>query len=435
MTEIDYCSNKMLQINCGFTKRWAELREHEKQSRLIVSPKRFIVLPCGRRSGKTEIGKRKLVQHLAFDFFINKLPWDDCRYFAAAPTRDQAKRIYWNDLKAMVPDAWVKRKYDGDLCIVTKWGSELWVLGLDKPARIEGTPWNGGVLDEYANMKQEAWKENVRPALSDRRGWCWLIGVPEGRNHYFLLWQKAISGLDPEWGGFTWKSSEILAAEEIEAAKRDLDERTYLQEYEGDFVEQAGIAYYAFNRLVNVRPVSAPKLNRKERTVINVGMDFNVAKMCACFADLNLQVFGELALRNSNTPEMAKAINEKFPSGDYRVVVWPDATGKNRDSTSSKTDHQILRDIGFEVMTRNSNPLVKDRVNTTNSVFKNAAGEIWTYVDPSCRELIEDCELVVWKNGDLDGSDKERTHMSDAFGYMTYGVKPMLGGGSRGIQY
>lgn len=432
---VDYSRNAFLHLNLGITDRWTELKAHYKQQKLITSPKRFIVLPCGRRSGKTEIGKRKLVQHLNFDYFEDRLPWKDCRYFAAAPTRDQAKRIYWNDLKAMVPDCWVKRKYDGDLCIVTKWNYELWVLGLDKPARIEGSPWNGGILDEYANMKPEGWGENVRPALSDRMGWCWLIGVPEGRNHYFKLWQKAIHSNDPEWAGFTWKSSDILPASEIEAAKRDLDERTYKQEYEADFVEQAGLVYYAFSRERNVRPVMAPVPKKKERVVVNVGMDFNVAKMCSNFANNKLQVFGELVIRNSNTPEMGKAIREKFNDEDYKVVVWPDATGKNRDSTSSTTDHQILRDFGFEVMSRSSNPLVKDRVNNSNSLFKNAAGEVWTYIDPSCTELIEDLELVTWKNGDLDDSDEERTHASDAFGYMGFGMKPMLGGGARGVKY
>ena len=61
------------------------------------------------------------------------------------------------------------------------------MVGLDKPERIEGQPWDGGVLDEYANMKAHAWGANVRPALSDRLGWCDLIGVPEGRNHYYDL--------------------------------------------------------------------------------------------------------------------------------------------------------------------------------------------------------------------------------------------------------
>jgi hypothetical protein len=396
------------------------------------SDKRFIVLPCGRRSGKTEIAKRKVVS----EAMRTSDTWADPRFFAGAPTLNQAKRIFWKDLKALVPRSMVRRKYDGDLCIALKNGAEIWVLGLDKPERIEGVPWNGGVLDEYANLKKHAWGENIRPALSDRNGWCWLIGVPEGRNHYYQLYQRAIAGHDIEWGAFTWKSSEILPAHEIEAAKRDLDDRTFRQEYEADFVDNAGVVYYAFDRKVHVMPVMPPMPLRNERAIVNVGMDFNVGKMCSVLANSKLQVFGEVVIRNSNTIEMGHAIRERFKEDEYRVTVWPDSTGKNRDSTSATTDHQILRDFGFEVISRNTNPLVKDRVNTVNSVFKNAAGEVWTHVDPSCRELIDDLELVVWgKSGDLDSSDVERTHISDGFGYMVCGMRPIVGRGPRGTKY
>ena len=66
--------------------------------------------------------------------------------------------------------------------IPLKNGAQIWVVGLDRPERIEGTPWDGGVLDEYGNMRANAWPEHIRPALSDRGGWCDFTGVPEGRN-------------------------------------------------------------------------------------------------------------------------------------------------------------------------------------------------------------------------------------------------------------
>ncbi|MFQ5736607.1 MAG: terminase large subunit domain-containing protein, partial [Thermodesulfobacteriota bacterium] len=204
--------------------------------------KRFAVVPAGRRSGKTELAKRRLVMGLAA-----KKPWADPRYFAAAPTRGQAKRIFWKDLKAMVPDGWKARVYETDLCIVTRFKSELWVVGLDKPQRIEGTPWDGGVLDEYANMRAGAWGENIRPALSDRAGWCWFIGVPEGLNHYKDLVDYALTGEDQDWGVYSWSSSDILPAPELEAAKRVLDPRTFRQEYEGSFEGACGRAYYAYD--------------------------------------------------------------------------------------------------------------------------------------------------------------------------------------------
>ena len=184
----------------------------------MASAARFRVVPAGRRSGKTESAKRKLVIES-----LGAKGWADPRFFAAAPTRDQAKAIYWSDLKAMIPPALKVETRESDLVIRMVNGAEIWVIGMDKPERIEGRPWNGGILDEFANMKAGAWGENVRPALSDRKGWCWLIGVPEGRNHYYDLWHYARGATDPEWDGFTWKSADILDPGEVEAARRQLD--------------------------------------------------------------------------------------------------------------------------------------------------------------------------------------------------------------------
>ncbi|MBI5643378.1 MAG: hypothetical protein HY954_07885, partial [Deltaproteobacteria bacterium] len=247
--------------------RWHELRYHREQERLLTEKKRFAIVPAGRRSGKTELAKRKLVMSLP-----GRKPWSDPRYFAAAPTRDQAKRIFWKDLKSLTPLNWIKRVYETDLCLVTRFESEIWVVGLDKPQRIEGTPWDGGVLDEYANMRASAWPENIRPALSDRMGWCWFIGVPEGLNHYKELVDYARGGEDPEWGIYSWRSSDILPATELEAARRILDERTFRQEYEGSFEGATGMAYYSYDS----KRHEDPGITLNPNLPIAVCCDFNV---------------------------------------------------------------------------------------------------------------------------------------------------------------
>ena len=177
------------------------MRFHPVQQAWWNAKTRFNVVPAGRRSGKTEIAKRKLINAL-----YTPANEPDPRYFAAAPTRDQAKAIFWNDLKLMVPrHLLAEAPRETELCIKIINGAELYVVGMDKPERIEGRPWNGGVLDEFGNMKPGAWGENVRPVLSDRSGWCDLIGVPEGRNHYYDVAKYAqfgdpLIGTDPEWG-------------------------------------------------------------------------------------------------------------------------------------------------------------------------------------------------------------------------------------------
>lgn len=381
-------------------------------------------MPAGRRSGKTEIAKRRLITCIPA-----RKKWNDPRYFAAAPTRDQAKRIFWNDLKSLVPKNWLRRVYEADLCITTRFGSELWVVGLDKPERIEGTPWDGGVLDEYANMRPGAWSENVRPALSDRKGWCWFVGVPEGFNHYKDLADYARSGLDPEWGIYTWPSAEILPNEEVEAARRQLDPRTFRQEYEASFEGSSGRVYYAYES--QRHQDAAIELN--PNMPIIVACDFNVDPCVWVLAQTDfktVRVFDEVVLKGTNTAQMAREVLRRYAGHKAGFAIYGDAAGSAR-STAGESDYAILLEMGFkDQRLKRANPAVKDRVNAVNAMLSNSKGEARLFHHPRCVFLKKDFETVVWASGgaDIDKSRHDRTHASDALGYfLSYEFSLTLG--------
>lgn len=370
-------------------------------------------MPAGRRSGKTELAKRRLVAALP-----QKKDWSDPRYFAAAPTREQAKRVYWNDLKSLVPKKWIRKVYETDLCMATTFGSELWVLGMDRPERIEGTPWDGGVLDEYANMRPDAWSANVRPALADRIGWCWFIGVPEGLNHYKDLADYAASGKDPDWGIYRWNSAEILPASEIESAKRVLDPRTFRQEFEASFEGSNGRAYYAYD----ARKHEDNSIALNEKLKLLVCCDFNVG---LCVWEIvqtdydRVWVIDEVALRDTNTAEMGNAVLTKYGSHRQGIAVYGDAAGMNR-STAGKSDYAILHELGFkDQRVARSNPSVRDRVNSVNAMLENVDGRRRLFHHPRCVHLRKDLETVEWIEGGagIDKSNADRTHATDALGY------------------
>lgn len=155
--------------------RWYELIPHPVQLKLLSAVEngiRFPIVPAGRRSGKTERAKR----------FISRqaLWYPNERYFAAAPTYAQAKKIWWNDLKALTFSAvHIKRPSESDLIIFMPNGTEIHVIGLDQPQRIEGVEWTGGVIDEIADVKSESLEANIMPALNTvnptrpyYRAWC-----------------------------------------------------------------------------------------------------------------------------------------------------------------------------------------------------------------------------------------------------------------------
>src|SRR5690606_3752200 len=124
-----------------------------------------------------------------------------------APTRDQVKRIYWADMKQLcLQSLQSKAPSESDLIIFLDNGSEVRLIGLDAPHRIDGAYWSGGVVDEIADVKPDAWPLNISPALDTMnparpgyKPWCWLIGVPDGLNHYYEMAEYAKTSGDPDW--------------------------------------------------------------------------------------------------------------------------------------------------------------------------------------------------------------------------------------------
>lgn len=298
------------------------------------------------------------------------------------------------------------------------YGSELWVVGLDKPQRIEGTPWDGGVLDEYANTRPSAWTENIRPALSDRLGWCWFIGVPEGLNHYKDLVDYARSGADPEWGVYTWPSADILPAKELQAARRVLDPRTYRQEYEASFEGTIGRTYYAYDS----KRHEDPSIIINTKLPLMVCCDFNVDPCVWELAQNDggaVKVVDEIALRNTNTVEMGKSLLSRYAGHRAGFIVYGDAAGVQR-STAGKSDYALLSELGLkDQRIKKANPFVKDRVNALNAMLSNTNREARLFHHPRCVFLKKDFETVEWtRDGTgIDKSGRDRTHATDALGY------------------
>ncbi len=452
-------------------KRWTQLRAHPEQTRLVTSPARFKVVPAGRRSGKTERAKRQLVKSAI------RATGESPAFFAAAPTRDQAKRIYWKDLKALVPPKLIDSKpSETELIIPLVTGGIIQVLGMDRPERIEGSPWDGGILDEYANMKEESWPAHVRPALADRNGWCWLIGVPEGRNHYYERYRRARGELNivngGEWDAFTWLSRDILSEKEILAAQQDLDPLTFQQEYEASFVNFVGQAYYPFDETIhcanlrqhynpaapisfcldfNVDPGVAVitqemRLPRKVmpatpvvvdgRELFRGGPTVDDRDGTACIGEVHIPV-------NSNTPAVCRKLIDDWGEHQGPIYIYGDATGGARGTAQTEgSDWDLVKthlykhfgpeQIHFRVP--KSNPTERARINAVNTRLMNGQGEIHMMVDGAqCPNLVKDFEgvrLLVGGSGELDKKhDPALTHLTDAVGYQVvkrFPVRPAV---------
>lgn len=410
------------------TPRLARLRPHPEQRRLMTSNARFKMVPAGRRSGKSEWAKRRLIKALfdshpwSMDYVkpeFNGNTWDDQHFFAAAPTRDQAKRIWWNDLKRMIHRDYVANISETELRITTKWKADLTVVGLDKPERIEGTPWDGGVIDELANVRPDAWSAHIRPALSDRNGWCWMIGVPDmdspGQVEYKRMVDYAKSGVDPEWDCFSWPSSDIVDPKEIESARRTMDEQMFAQEFGGQFVLASGLAFPTFDLKLHVNDTEAVY---DHLLPICLAWDFNVNPFCfgviqhrRGLQPIRPRVIREFRLTDSDTNVACNAFLDWYESLQYKppsLSVYGDASGGARDSTSGTTDwiiiQKALKNLQPRFVIPSANPPIKDTVNATRARLKNAMGEIGIAINSQARQLVSDFQSALWP------SDLEECH-------------------------
>ena len=365
-----------------------------------------------------------------------KKPWPDPRYFFAAPTRDQAKRIAWADLKALVPVEWLEGSpRESDLCIHTVYGSELWVLGMDKPQRMEGPPWDGGVVDEACDQKPGMFDATVIPALADREGWAWLTGVPKRRGpsarEVKERFDKAARGELPDWAAFTWPSSTVLSDAVLAQARASMDGLTYLEQFDATWQRAGGQTYYAFDPAYNVRPC----LYDATRALL-VGSDFNVNPMAWVVAqqhgDLTLEVIDEIWLENANTPMALEELWRRWGHHRAGFEFYGDATSRARKTSAATSDYVLIlnhpkfKAAGRTVHYPGGNPRVADRYATVNAALCTADGRRRLFIDDRCVRLANDLTYVYEEEGAEEATKVgDLTHISDALGYLVMYKLPL----------
>lgn len=204
-----------------------EPRPH--QAALHETLKRFSVLVCHRRFGKTVLAVNELIAESL------NCALSEPRHAYLAPLRKQAKRVAWDYLKRFTVHLPERAVHESELRIDLWGGRRIFVDGADNPDALRGLYLDGVVLDEFGQMQPALWREVVRPALSDRAGAALFIGTPKGRNAFHDLYQDAAAKMaagDRDWFAALRRASEtgVIPPAELEAARRDMDADEYAQE-------------------------------------------------------------------------------------------------------------------------------------------------------------------------------------------------------------
>lgn len=152
-----------------------------------------------------------------------------------APYRSQAKSVAWDYLKYFSRPI-AKSTNEADLIIELLNGAKIRLFGADNADAMRGLGFDGLYLDEYGDFKPSVWGNVVRPALSDKQGWCVFGGTPKGKNQFWDIYETS-KRLPNEWFTLSLPASKsnLLPESELQAAQAQLAEDQYLQEYECSF--------------------------------------------------------------------------------------------------------------------------------------------------------------------------------------------------------
>ena len=386
--------------------RWA-------QGEVFRNTSRFRVLVAGRRFGKSYLACIELLNAAI------KRPGET--YFYCAPTYRMAKDIAWKEIKKLVPKEWIKSKNETDLKIELINESTIELKGTENAMALRGRSLAGVVLDEAAFMDSEVWFQVIRPALADKQGWALFISTPDGTASWFYdLWCYVPDDQTKDWTRWSYTTIDggNVPAEEVEAARAQLDVRTFKQEFEASFENLTGLVAVSFsddNISVKAKDISiAPLL---------LGVDFNVDPMsgiCAVKDGENLYVFDEIMLTGGATTwDFAEEVTRRY-GVDRRVIACPDPTGGARKTAGiGATDHSILRRSGFNVSAPKAPWKIRDKITSVNTALFDANGTRRTFIHPRCKELIKSLRTLTYApNTGLPNKNLGVDHAFDAFGYL-----------------
>jgi hypothetical protein len=198
---------------------------HKAQLQIISEAKRFNVLDCGRRFGKSKLAANILCE--------NALEGYPGAYFA--PTYKLLEGTFKDILTAL--QSLISRKHDNQrIELITGGSIEFW--SLENPLAGRSRKYKVAIIDEAAFNRNlwQSWTEAIRPTLTDLKGSAWFMSTPKGKNDFYKLWMRGQTN-EPDW--MSWQMPTItnpfIDPSEIEAARRDLPELAFKQEYLAEF--------------------------------------------------------------------------------------------------------------------------------------------------------------------------------------------------------
>ena len=238
---------------------------HKGQAQVRDAAARFKVVACGRRWGKTELGKTLLLERVVMRHG---------RGWWLAPTQQMAGQV-WRDLKASVRDRDGVMIREHERRIDLPGGGMMAVRSTHIPDNLRGEGLDLAILDEAAFMEARVWQQVVRPMLVTSRGGAVFLSTPFGRNWFWDLFQLGLDGEQAEWQSFHFPTSAnpMIAPEELESIRRLSAEHVWQTEYEAQFSDNSGQVFRGIREAVHDLRPQKPEAGHRYVAGVDWGRD------------------------------------------------------------------------------------------------------------------------------------------------------------------
>jgi phage terminase large subunit len=397
-------------------------RKHQEFIHHKLRDYRWSVLVCHRRFGKTVM----MICHLIMAALENKNK--NPRFAYISPTFKQSKSIAWDYIKQFTYGIPGIKYNETELRVDFPNGARITLLGSENCDGIRGIYLDGCVIDEYANVNERLFPEIIRPALSDRKGFCVFIGTPQGmNNNFYELYQHAQQNTK-DWFYFKAKASktQIVDEEELEKAKEIMGENKFKQEFECEWTANIEGAIYGkvIADMENKRQIG--RVPYDPSLPVNTSWDLGVSDHTAIIfwqqMGRSVNVIDYIEERGQGLPFFAQLVKEKdyiyqdhFAPHDIEVT----------DFSNGKTRREVAYQLGIRFKVVPKLPL-EDGIHATTMLLPR----VWIDVD-HCKKLIDALRHYHRKYIDKTRMFRSKpvhdwsSHACDAMRYLAVGLQEL----------
>lgn len=386
------------------------------QSNFLQMETKFRAYVAGFGSGKTWVGCTGLVEHFC------RFPNVDAAYYAPTyklvkgvfyPTIEEVAHNMGFDCRIKLADAEVHLSYGN------KHYGVIHCRTMDNPENIVGFKSGHALVDELdiltAEKAELAWRKilaRMRYKVDGLKNGVDVTTTPEGFKFTHDRFVKRGGGQYGLIQASTYDNEANLPADYIDTLKEDYPPQLIEAYLNGQFVNlTSGTVYQNYDRAAHNSTEAI-----REGEPLYIGMDFNVTKMAATIyvkrnGGREWHAVDEIS-DGYDTPEMIRILQERYP--EHHITVYPDSSGKKRNSVSASSSDISLLEGVFSVVYNMTNPFVKDRVLAVNSAFHRGVLFVNSRNCPTTADNLE--QQVYDKNGEPDKKGG-KDHQNDATGY------------------